>query len=145
MEREKYEMVEDRKDETLEMLRRELKITRYCSLFVAVLLIGVIIGGGYMLSKVTPALQVIEQMQPAIAKMEQLDVEMFNAKIEQLDIEGLNKAIGELDAQEVSEALKNINEAVEKLKEAEETFGVFSETFKNSLSGWFGLGNSSNP
>lgn len=125
-------------EEVLNSLRKELKFTRYCSLFVAVLLVAVIIGGVYVVNIMSPALEALQQMQPAVEKMEQFDVEMLNQKIEELDIEGLNKIVEDLDAKELSEMLKNINEATAKLKEVGEGVSNFSESISNSFSGLFG-------
>ena len=141
---EKNYVVEQTKEDDLAVLRKELKITRYCSLLVAMLLVIVIIGGVFLAKQMAPALTAIQEMQPAIQKMEQIDVEMLNAKIEQLDIEGLNKAIEGLDVEELSKSLKNINEAIDRLKEAGESFEAFSELFSNSFSGLFGIGGSGN-
>lgn len=135
---EKNKRSEQSQEEVLNSLRKELKVTRYCSLFVAVLLIGVIVGGVYVVNTMSPALEVLQQMQPAVEKMEQFDVEMLNQKIEQLDIEGLNKIVEDLDAKELSETLKNINEATAKLKEVGEGVSNFSESLSNSFSGLFG-------
>lgn len=125
-------------EEILNKLRKELKITRYCSIFVAVLLIVVIAGGVYMMNAITPMVAAMQKMQPAIEKMADLDVEMLNEKIAQLDIEGLNQAIAGLDTEEVSEALKNINEAVERLQEIGDGLSTFSDSVNNSISGLFG-------
>jgi len=134
-------MQEQSQEEVLKSLRKELKFTRYCSLFVATLLIFVIVGGIYVVNKMTPALTAMQQMQPAIEKMEKLDIDMLNQKIEQLDIEGLNQIVEDLDAKELSETLKNINDAADMLKEAGEGFSEFSDSIADSFSGWFGIGN----
>lgn len=131
-------------EELLNALKRELKVTRYCSLLVASLLVLVIAGGVYVVNKVTPTLTALQEMQPAIEKIEQLDIEALNEKIEQLDIEGLNKIIEDLDAEELSETLKNINDAAAMLKEAGEGFSEFSDSISNSFSGLFGFGTSNN-
>ena len=124
-------------DEMLKALRKELKITRYCSLIVGLLLLFVIVGGIYVVNKMEPALTAIEQMRPAIEKMEQLDIDVLNEKMEQLDIEGLNKIVEDLDAEELSETLKNINDATAMLKEAGKNIGEFSDSLSNSFSGFF--------
>lgn len=134
-------MQEQSQEEVLNSLRKELKFTRYCSWVVATLLVFVIVGGVFVVNKMAPALTAIQQMQPAIEKMEQLDIEMLNQKIEQLDIEGLNQIVEDLDAKELSETLKNINDAATMLKEAGEGFSEFSDAISDSFSGWFGIGN----
>ena len=128
--------MEDR-DELIQALRKELKVTRICSLLVAVLLLVVIAGGVYTVNKITPALAAMQKMQPAIEKIEDLDIEMLNEKIAQLDIEGLNQIVTDLDAEELSRALKNINDATENLKEIGEGLSSFSDSVSNSFSGLF--------
>ncbi|MBQ8278299.1 MAG: hypothetical protein IJZ23_00480 [Roseburia sp.] len=135
----KEKMTEHSQEEILNSLRKELKITRYCSILVATLLVFVIVGGIYVVNKMTPALTAVQQMQPAIEKIEQLDIEMLNQKIEQLDIEGLNKIVEDLDAEELSETLKNINDATALLREIGEGLGDFSDSVSNSFSDWLGI------
>lgn len=127
-------------EEMLKSLRKELKITRYCSLIVGMLLLLVIVGGIYVVNRMEPALTAIERMEPAIEKIEQLDIEVLNEKMAQLDIEGLNKIVENLDAAELSETLKNINDATALLKEAGEGIQEFSDSITDSFSGWFKKG-----
>ena len=129
-------------EEMLKALRKELKFTRYCSLLVGILLLLVIVGGIYVVNKMEPALTAIGEMQPAIEKIEQLDIEMINEKIDQLDIEGLNKIVEDLDAAELSETLKNINDATAVMKEFQESVSEFTDSWTGSFSGWFGNGTS---
>ena len=140
----KNNRTEQSQEEIIKSLQKELKITRYCSLMVAVLLLGVIGGGIYSVNKMAPALAAIEQMRPAIEKIEALDIEMLNQKIEQLDIEGLNKIVEDMDVEELSETLKNINDAAAMLKEMGEGFSDFSDSVSNSFSDLFGIGTSNN-
>lgn len=65
---------------------------------------------------------------------------MLNEKIEQLDIEGLNKIVEDLDAEELSETLKNTNDAAAMLKEVGKGFSDFSDSVSDSFSNWFGVG-----
>ena len=125
-------------ENVLNSLRKELKVTRYCSLFVAVLLIIVIIGGVSVMNMLRPAITAVQEMQPVMEQMAELDVDMLNEKIVQLDIEGLNQAISELDMEEVTKALTNMNDAVEKLQEIGEGFSKFSSSVNQSISGLFG-------
>ena len=139
-------------EETLRSLQKELRFTRYCCIFVIALLVVLIVGGILLVNKMTPVLTSIEQMQPAIEKMEQLDIDMLNQKIaqldidllnqkiEQLDIEGLNQIVEDLDAKELSETLENINDATALLKEAGEGISDFSDSLSGSFSDLFGIG-----
>ena len=133
-------LLEQPQDEMLKELRKELKFTRFCSLFLATLLVFVIVGGIYIVNKITPALDAVEKMQPAIAKIEQLDIEVLNEKMEQLDIEGLNKIVEELDAAALSEVLRNINEAITALEELKDGFSDFSDSMTDSFNDWFKIG-----
>lgn len=125
-------------EEMLKSLRKELKITRYCTLFTGVLLLAVLIGGIYIMNKIEPALVAVREMQPVMEQMEELDIGLLNEKIEQLDMEGLNEMVKDLDAAELSEALKNINDAAAMLKEAGESISEFSNSISGSFSGLFG-------
>lgn len=128
-------------EEMMNSLRKELKLTRYCSLFVAVLLVVVIIGGVSIVNILRPAVTAVQEMQPVMEEMAQLDVAMLNEKIAQLDIDGLNQAIAGLDTEEMSEALANINDAVEKLQALGEGFQNFSGSMNQSISSLFGGSN----
>ena len=136
----KNDLLEPSGDEMIKALRKELKFTRYCSLFVATLLLFVIVGGIYTVNKITPALIAVEKMQPAIAKIEQLDIEVLNEKIEQLDIEGLNAIVEDLDVEALSEVLRNINEATAYIKEIGEGFSNFSDSVTDSFNDLFKIG-----
>ena len=125
-------------DELINSLRKELKVTRYCSLLVAVLLVIVIIGGVSIVNTIRPAITAVQKMEPVMEQMAELDVNMLNEKIAQLDIEGLNQAISGLDMEEASKALANINDAVEKLQEIGEGFSKFSGSVNQSITGLFG-------
>lgn len=63
------------------------------------------------------------------AKVAALDVDTLNAKINALDIEGINKTIEELDAAELSEALTNLNDAVEKVREVSDKLKQVASIF----------------
>ena len=136
----KNELMELSQDDMIKALRKELKFTRLCSLFVATLLMFVIVGGIYAINKITPALTAVERMQPAIAKIEQLDIEVLNEKIEQLDIEGLNKIVDALDVEALSEVLRNINEATAYIEEIGEGFSEFSDSVTDSFNDLFKIG-----
>lgn len=121
-------------------LQKELRITRICSMVVAGLLVAVIAGGIYLANLIVPMVTAIQEMQPAIAKLETIDMDLINEKISQLDIEGLNEMIQTLDGDEVSEALEHFNRALEKLEKVQSDLESFSSSVSNSLSGLFGIG-----
>jgi len=95
----------------VEKLRRELRITRIFSCITSVLLIGLLIGGFIVFSKVQ------EYAQTVIPLIE---------KIAEVDFEVLNEAIAGLNTEELSKALENLNNAAETL-----------EQFGNSVKGLF--------
>ena len=124
--------------EEMKELKKELKITRYCTILTALLLVVVIIGGITVVNMFSPVITAIEEIQPVMERISELDVEMLNEKIAQFDIEGINKAIAGLDTEELSKTLSSINEVVEILEEAGEKFGNFSNSINSSFSGLFG-------
>ena len=63
--------------------------------------------------------------------IDSLDVEALNKTIDELDVEALNKAIDGLDTRELSEAVKNLNAAVEKVRELSETLSRVKSLFEN--------------
>lgn len=60
-----------------------------------------------------------------------LDVDAISKTINELDVEALNKAIDGLDTEEISEAVKNLNSAVEKVKELSEMLSKVKSLFDN--------------
>ena len=63
------------------------------------------------------------------AKVAALDVDSLNAKINALDIDGINKTIEELDTAELSVALKNLNDASERVREISDKLKQVAEIF----------------
>ena len=125
-----------------EKLRRELRITRIFSCITSVLLIGLLIGGFIVFSKVQEYAQTVmplvekvsevefnvlnESMENLNETMETIDWEKLSAQLEALDMEALNEAIAGLNTEELSKALENLNDAAETL-----------EQFSDSIKGFF--------
>ena len=63
--------------------------------------------------------------------LESVDWVEVSKKVTQLDVDALNRAIDGLDTGEISEAVKNLNVAVEKVKELSETLGKVKSLFEN--------------
>lgn len=154
---------ENRQIEAIEKLRKELQITRIFTVIVAVLLGGVITGGIFFMSMMLPMVNTMKEMQPAIEKMEELDVEVLNEKFAQLDVEVLNEKIAQLDiegmnellhgvdemldgmdAKQMQETLESINAALNNMLKVQNTLDALTQSLTNSLtssfSGLFGIG-----
>lgn len=116
-------------------LRRELLITRiFCG--ISSFLTGCLLLGGFLFFKMTePVFEVLNEAQPMMEQMAQLDVDEVNATLEQinttlesvdweqitqalgeLDIESINTAIEGLDTEELTEAVENMNNAADVLE-----------------------------
>lgn len=136
---EKIMNTEDTKQvQAFEQLRKELQLTRIFCIIVAVLLGVVITGGILLMNMMKPVVSAINEMQPAIQKMEQIDVEMLNEKLAQLDVEVLNEKIEQLDIESLNATLNSIQKAQNTLEALTESV---KNSFSSSFSGLFGLGN----
>ena len=89
----------------LERLRKELRMTRVFSGITSALLICVLIGGVIVFLKVQAYM---EAVMPLAEKM--------LAQLEQLDMDALNESIAGLNTKELTRALENFNDAVERLE-----------------------------
>ncbi len=112
--------------EEMELLRKELKISRMINVIVAILLVIVIAGGIYIVNMFQPTIQAVEDMQPIVEKLEDLDVEMLNEKLSQLDMEAL------------TEALQNINDAATAIEEMQQEIEGFKDSISSMFSNPFG-------
>jgi len=125
-----------------EKLRRELRITRIFSGVTSILLIGMLIGGFIVFSKVQEYAQTVVPLAEKVSEadfevlnesMERLnetlnafDWEKLSLQLKELDMDALNEAIAGLNTEELSKALENLNDAAETL-----------EQFGNSIKGFF--------
>jgi len=133
-------------DSNTRQLMRELKFTRIICMISSVLTICLLAGGVLLFGKVRELIKICE---PVVEKVSELDVESLNdtlahinASLEtvdweqvadalgELDVEALNSAIEGLDTEELTESLKNLNDAAEKVREASEKM--------SSLTSWVG-------
>ncbi len=133
-------------------LMKELKFTRIICMISSVLTLCLLIGGVFLFDRVR---DLSEMCEPAVEKISDIDMESFNntlnhvnATLEKvdweqvadslgkLDVDAINSAIEGLDTEEFSEALKNLNDAVEKIKELGERLSSLptwiSERFNKS-------------
>lgn len=158
---------ETKQMEAIEKLRKELQITRIFSVIVVVLLGAVITGGIFFMNMMRPMVTAMQEMQPAIQKMEQIDVEVLNEKFAQLDVEALNEKIAQLDiegmnelihgmdelladvdAEQMQETLDGVNAALNNMLKIQNTLEALADSLKNSFtssfSGLFGNGSGEN-
>lgn len=132
-------------DNKTDGLLRELKFTRIICMISSVLTLCLLLGGVILYGRVRELSEICE---PAVEKISDIDMKSFNdtlnhvnATLERvdweqvadslgkLDVDAINSAIEGLDTKELSETLKNLNDAVEKIKELGERL--------SSLPAWF--------
>ncbi len=120
-------------DNKTDGLLRELKFTRIICMISSVLTLCLLLGGVILYGRVRELSEICE---PAVEKISDIDMKSFNdtlnhvnATLERvdweqvadslgkLDVDAINSAIEGLDTKELSETLKNLNDAVEKIKE----------------------------
>ena len=118
-------------DAVLKRLRGELRMTRVICLVLAVLLVLVLVGGGFFFRELRLARA---QMEPLVEQISALNMDELNHALEEviktletvdwdqvaqaigsLDVDALNSAIENLDTKELSEALTKLNDAVDAL------------------------------
>lgn len=116
-------------------LTKELRITRIFCVISSLLTVCLLVGGFLIFSSLKPIFAFMNEAQPVMEQMAELDVEEVNATLEQvnttlesvdwqqlsetlgeLDIEAINTAIEGLDTEELSEAVENMNDAAEVLE-----------------------------
>ena len=115
----------------LAKLYRELRKTRVISMISSILMVLVLVGGGFFFHELRLTR---EQTKPLIEQISALNMEELNLTLEEvndtlesvdweqvaqvlggLDVDALNTAIENLDTAELTEALKNLNNAVDTL------------------------------
>lgn len=123
----------------MKKLRRDLAFTRVVCILTSVVTLLLICGGGYLFWRMQG---ILENAQPILEQVAEVDIENVNETLwqirttletvdleqavetlDELDIDALNSAIEGLDTTELSEALSNLNDAVESLQRVEDSFG----------------------
>lgn len=123
----------------MRQLMKELRLTRIICIISSCLTLCLLAGGILLSGRVRELAEICE---PVVEKVSALDVENLNdtlaninASLEtvdwnqvadalgDLDVEALNSAIEGLDTEELSRSLKNLNDAVEKVREISEKMG----------------------
>lgn len=103
----------------MRQLRKDMRLTRVFCAVSSLLTLCLLAGGILLFCKVQPVVSVLQEAQPAIEKLSQLDVEAINTAME------------ELDTKELSEAVTNMNKAAETLEIWGEKLSSFSGFFGN--------------
>lgn len=126
-------------------LFRELRFTRAVSIISSLLVILLLICGGWLINTIRGF---EKEAGPALEKFAEVDMENLNATlkhvnetmesadfeplvhaIEELDVEGFNNAINSLDMEELTKALKNLNDAADILKQISESLNPLTSLF----------------
>lgn len=132
-------MSEQNFEQQMKKLRRDLAFTRVVCILTSVVTLLLICGGGYLFWRMQG---ILENAQPILEQVAEVDIENVNETLwqirttletvdleqavetlDELDIDALNSAIEGLDTTELSEALSNLNDAVESLQRVEDSFG----------------------
>ena len=139
-------MSEQNYDHQMKKLRRDLAFTRGVCIITSILTLLLLCGGGYLFLRMQG---ILENVQPILEQAAEVDIENVNetlwqlrtmldtvdldhavetmeqavAALDELDIDALNSAIEGLDTTELSEALTNLNDAVESLQRMEDSIG----------------------
>ena len=95
--------------EMMEKLQKSLKINHYINLFVAALLICVLVGGGLVVQKITPAIAMVQDVRTSLHALEQIDYQALNTMLKELDVQALNEKIDQLDVVAINEALSSLD------------------------------------
>ena len=132
-------------DSSTSQLMKELRFTRIICIISSVLTFCLLIGGVFLFGKVQKLAEICE---PAIEKISDVDVESLNETLDnvnaslesvdweqvadvlgELDVDALNSAVEGLDTEELTEALQNLNDTVDKIKEVSEKMSSFGSMF----------------
>ncbi len=138
-------------DPVVHQLMKQLKFTQIICVISSILTLCLLAGGIFLFCRVRGLAQSCEPVVEKVAKLDveslnetltyintsletvdweqvarslsQLDVEAINSAMEKLDVDAINSAIEGLDTEELTQSLKNLNEAVEKIREISEKMG----------------------
>ncbi|MDE6014286.1 MAG: hypothetical protein K2H41_01105 [Acetatifactor sp.] len=132
-------------DSSTSQLMKELRFTRIICIISSVLTFCLLVGGVFLFGKVQKLAEICE---PAIEKISDVDVESLNETLDnvnaslesvdweqvadvlgELDVDALNSAVEGLDTEELTEALQNLNDTVDKIKEVSEKMSSFGSMF----------------
>lgn len=135
-------------ENSVEILKKELKFTRICSVVSSVLTICLLAAVVILFTKLWPVYEFMNTAKPAVERISEIDVNTLNETIETLnetmgevdwenlsnsldalDVEAVNKVIENYDPEEVSRTLDNLNSAIEMITSISEKFGSIPSLF----------------
>lgn len=114
-------------ENSLEQLKKELRMTRIFCLVSSVLTCALLVGGILIYTQIKPVMDVVKDATPVINELAKIDMNGVNTTLEQVrgtlesvDWEGVSDAVGSVEWQEVSKTISGIdveafNKAVEDL------------------------------
>ena len=114
-------------ENSLEQLKKELRITRIFCIISSVLTCTLFVGGILIYTQIKPVMDIVKDATPIINELAKIDMNSVNTTLEQVsntlesvDWEGVSDAVGSVEWQEVSETISGIdaeafNKAVEDL------------------------------
>lgn len=133
----------DSQKDTMEQLRRELKLTRiFCGIFTAAVIV-LMIGIFWLVSVLQPFYVLLENAGEALEQLNvslsEVDWEELNAVIGEVDWEQVSQSLGELDVEAINQAVEGLNteELSETLKNLNDVAAMF-EGIGSSFSSLFG-------
>lgn len=118
----------------LNSLRKELRLTRVFCLISSILTVCLLISVIFLVNRLQPVYQFMEDTQPVLARIAELDTaavntleqlnvavgdvdwEQLSGSLGKLDVDAINEALENLDTEELTITLKNLNDAVDTLK-----------------------------
>lgn len=135
-------------NDKLELLRKELRITRIFCILSSVLTVCLLVGIILLLGMMKPVYKFMEEAEPVLVQASKLDVETFNDTLGQmqeafgkvdweqlsdslnsLDVDAINNALEGLDMEEFSRSMTNLNDVIETLRDLGAKFNALSSVF----------------
>ena len=111
-------------ENSLEQLRKELRITRVVCIVSSVLTSALLLGGILLYGQMRPVLELTKETGPIIEELAELDIESVNMTLEQV-----GNTLGSVDWKEVSNAIESVD-----WQQVSDTIGELDvETFNNAV------------
>lgn len=119
----------------VKQLTKELRMTRVFCIISSLLTVCLLVVGFLIWVAITPVVAIVQDAQPVMEQLSELDVEEMNHTLEQvnvtlesvdwqqvsealeaLDVETINEAIAGLDTEELTKAVENLNKVASMLE-----------------------------
>ncbi len=111
-------------ENSLEQLRKELRITRVVCIVSSVLTSALLLGGIFLYGQMRPVLELAKENGPMIEELAELDIESVNMTLEQV-----GNTLGSVDWKEVSNAIESVD-----WQQVSDTIGELDvEAFNNAV------------